>query len=71
MLLFGKTPLFFYLAHLHLYRMRPFYMTAPLYDLTLWECGGLWVIGLAVLWWLCGHYIKFKRSHPDSLLQYI
>jgi len=70
-LLFGKTPLFFYLAHLLLYRMRPFYMTAPLYDLTLWECGGLWVIGLAVLWWLCGHYIKFKRSHPDSLLQYI
>jgi hypothetical protein len=55
-----------------LYRLRPFWMTQQrLYDLTLWETGAFWVIGLAVLWWLGGHYYEFKKRHGDSLLQYI
>jgi uncharacterized membrane protein len=71
-LLFGRIPLFFYLSHLVLYRIRPFWMDQPrFYNLTLWETGAFWVIGLAILWWLGGHYYEYKKSHRDSLLQYI
>ena len=71
-LLFGRIPLFFYLSHLVLYRLRPFWMSQPrLYDPTLRETGAFWVMGLAILWWLGGHHYAFKRRQRESLLQYI
>ncbi|NQT09257.1 DUF1624 domain-containing protein [Candidatus Bathyarchaeota archaeon] len=71
-LLFGKTPLFFYIAHLVLYRIRPFWMTQPrFYDLNLWEAGGFWIIGLVILRWFCSYYLDLKKEHPRSILQYI
>ena len=71
-LLFGKTPLFFYVAHLVLYRIRPFWMSQPrFYDLNLWETGAFWIIGLVVLQWFCSYYLDLKNEHPRSILQYI
>jgi uncharacterized membrane protein len=69
-LLFGKTPLFFYIAHLVLYRIRPFWMDRLVY-LTLWETGALWILGLLVLRLFCSHYLELKKKHPETLLQYI
>ena len=71
-LLFGRTPLFFYIAHLILYRIRPFWMDQPrLYDLNLWETGAFWIIGLVILRWFCSYYQDLKNEHPRSILQYI
>ena len=71
-LLFGRTPMFFYLAHLVFYRIRPFWMNPPrFYDLNLWEAGAFWVIGLVVLRWFCGYYLTLKNENPSSILQYI
>ena len=69
-LLFGRTPLFFYISHLVLYRLRPFWMDRLVY-LTLWETGALWIIGLVVLRWLCSNYLEYKMEHPGSMLEYI
>ena len=67
---FGRTPLFFYLAHLWLYRLRlpdtPGWFYMPMFP-TL----GFWVLGLAVLYELCKRYEVLKRKHPNSVLQYI
>jgi len=69
-LVLGRNPLFFYLTHLWLYRMRlpgtmrPF--TLPLIPTLVF-----WAVGLFVLWKLCVRYEALKRRHPNSLLQYI
>ena len=73
-LAFGRNPLFFYLTHLWLYRLRlptgfrpepppPFY-------LEMWQTFIFWAVGLVVLWQLCLRYEKLKRAHP-RFLQYI
>jgi uncharacterized membrane protein len=70
-LTFGRNPLFFYLAHLWLYKLRlpgtgRWPKVLPMFPTLV-----LWVVGLSVLYWLCDRFEKLKRKHPQSLLQYI
>jgi uncharacterized membrane protein len=67
---FGRTPLFFYLAHLWLYRLR-LPDTPGLFYMPMFPTLGFWVLGLAVLYELCKRYEVLKRKHPKSVLQYI
>jgi uncharacterized membrane protein len=67
---FGRTPLFFYLAHLWLYRLR-LPGTPGLFYMPMFPTLGFWVLGLAVLYELCKRYEVLKRKHPKSVLQYI
>ncbi|MFB0558436.1 MAG: DUF1624 domain-containing protein [Candidatus Bathyarchaeia archaeon] len=67
---FGRNPLFFYLVHLWLYRMRlPGVIERPFY-LEMWQTFIFWLVGLAVLWQLCARYEGLKRAHP-RFLKYI
>jgi hypothetical protein len=66
----GRTPLFFYVAHLWLYRLRlPGVIERPFY-LEMYQTFLLWVAGLVVLSWLCKKYYRVKRDHPGSMLRY-
>jgi len=67
----GRVPLFFYCTHLWLYRLRPGWMVRPPFSMDLVTRAAFWLVGLVILWCLCIRYEKLKRSHPDSLLQYI
>jgi hypothetical protein len=54
-----------------MYRVRPFFMTRPLFSMDLPTTLATWIIGLIVLHRLCIRYEKYKRSHPESLTQYV
>ena len=67
---FGRTPLFFYLTHIWLYRLRlpgvptPFYLDLP-------QTLGFWAVGLIVLWLLCSGYERLKRRYLRFLQAYM
>jgi uncharacterized membrane protein len=67
---FGRTPLFFYVFHVHL-------LAAAAWLLDMHRTGGLSETYLAtgaalmVLYPLCRWYGRLKQSHPKSLLRYI
>ncbi len=67
---YGRTPLFFYLTHLWLYKMRLPY-TPKTFFLPMWQTFIFWLVGLVVLWLLCKWYNGVKSAHPGSLLRYI
>jgi len=70
MIVFGQTPLFFYILHMHLLaaaaKLTGLYKSAGLL-----ETGLATVTVLIVLYPLCIQFLSFKRAHPDSLLRYI
>ena len=70
-LVFGRTPLFFYVTHLVLYRVRPLWVEEPLFTTDIETTIAFWLVGLAILWRLCLRYEKYKKAHPESLLQYV
>ncbi len=67
---FGRTPLFFYVIHVHL-------LAAAAWLLNMHQTGGLGetyvatVAALLVLYPLCRWYDHLKQSHPKSLLRYL
>lgn len=70
-LTFGRTPLFFYITHLWLYRVRLPGVARPRFSLPLFPTLAFWLVGLFILWQLCLRYERLKRRHPNSILQYI
>lgn len=67
---YGRVPLFFYLTHLWLYRLR-LPGTPGLFYMPMTPTLGFYVLGLWALYELCKRYEVIKRKHPKSVLQYI
>lgn len=64
LLIFGATPLFFYLAHLYLYGFigRTFFPTGTgIAGMYPW-----WLIGLVILYPLCRVYSRFQNTRPPN-----
>ncbi len=68
--MFGQTALFFYFIHIPV-------LAIPALVFNLFRAGSLaWaygaaVIGLAVLYPLCGKYRDYKFARPRSLVRYL
>ena len=71
----GRNPLFFYLVHLWLYRLRwPDFAPTdgrPPFYLDLSTTLLFWGVGIIVLWYLCREYEKLKHQYPKPILQYL
>ena len=70
LLVFGRTPLFFYVIHVHL-------LAAAAHLLEMHKAGGLQetaaatIFVLMILYPICRWYGNFKKSHPGSILRYV
>ncbi len=58
---FGRSPFFFYVAHLYLYGLMGWIVPA---GVSLVRMLGFWMAGLAVLYPLCRWYGRFKAARP-------
>lgn len=66
---FGRTAMFFYLAHLLVYGLLAHLFP---YGLSIGLMYPFWLLGLAILYPVCSWYIGFKkRRGPKSLWRYI
>lgn len=67
-ILFGQTPLFFYVVHLVLYKS---FNLIPFLNSSL--AGGYlaWFLGLGLMVPLCAGYRSLKKRYPRSVLQYV
>jgi uncharacterized membrane protein len=66
MLVFGRSPLFFYLAHLYLYGAMGL-IVGP-HGIGIARMYPYWLAGLLILYPLCRLYGKFKHSRPAGSL---
>ena len=70
LLVFGRTPLFFYIIHVHL-------LTGSAHLLGMYKAGGLIetfaaaLLVMIILYPLCRWYGNIKTSHPNSFLRYL
>ena len=67
---FGRAPLFFYLAHLYLYAsLGALFFRRPV---SLEAMYLVWLAGLVPLWFLCRLYRRFKeRRAPESVWRFL
>ncbi len=61
--IFGRVPLFFYVAHLYLYGLLGLWITTDIATMYLY-----WLIGLALLFPMCWGYDRFKHNRPIGSL---
>ncbi len=59
LLVFGSTPLFFYIIHLYIYAMVGFAFPA---GAGLWVVYVFWLIGLLILYPICCWYRRYKTN---------
>jgi uncharacterized membrane protein len=66
-LAYGRSALFFYIVHLHIYALMSL-MFFNRHTTIVSMAGVLWIVGLVILWPLCAWYGKFKAGKDiDSI----
>ena len=67
LLAYGRSALFFYIVHLHVYGIMSLIFFSG-HTTILSMAGVLWLVGLAILWPLCAWYGRFKSGKDaDSI----